>query len=372
MSEINIEKVDNSFEFAHSTSELKDNNFETEPIGFFKDAMIRFVRNKASVVAFAIISLVVLMSFIGPYMNEYGYKEQDVKLSYMPSRIPILEKFGIADGTRVKRVRKTSIEEKYKDSLVEIVKEYKIGKTEMADIRYDVYVKRGVEDKYFWFGTDSLGRDQWTRLWRGVRISLLIAVIAMTVNIFIGVVYGAISGYYGGVVDLAMQRFIEILGGIPTIVVMILFILYYGSGIKAIAFALCLKGWIGMSMMIRAQFYKYKRMEYVLASRTLGAADMTLIFRHILPNALGILITMASLAIPGAIFSESFLAYLGLGIQAPEPSIGVLLSEGQKVLMEYPHLTIYPGILISILMISFNLLGNGLRDAFDPTLRGQE
>ena len=169
-----------------------------------------------------------------------------------------------------------------------------------------------------------------------------------------------------------MQRFIEILGGVPTIVVMILFILYYGSGILPIALALCLKGWIGMSRMIRAQFYKYKRMEYVLASRTLGAKDLTLIFRHILPNAIGVLITMAALAIPRAIFQESFLAYLGLGIQAPEPSIGILLAEGQKVLIDHPHLTLFPAILISTLMISFNLLGNGLRDAFDPTLRGIE
>jgi oligopeptide transport system permease protein len=194
----------------------------------------------------------------------------------------------------------------------------------------------------------------------------------MSVNIIIGVVYGAISGYYGGLVDLGMQRFIEVLNGIPFLVVIILFVLYYGPGIIPIAMALCLTGWIGMSRMIRAQFYKYKGMEYVLASRTLGATDRTLIFRHILPNAFGIIITMSALAIPGAIFQESFLAYIGLGIQAPEPSIGVLLAEGQLVLLEYPHLTIFPALVISILMISFNLLGNGLRDAFDPTLRGQE
>ena len=131
-------------------------------------------------------------------------------------------------------------------------------------------------------------------------------------------------------------------------------------------------GWIGMSRMIRAQFLKYKEMEYVLASRTLGASDRTLIFRHILPNAIGIIITMAALEIPGAIFSESFLAYIGLGIQAPESSIGVLLADGQKVLLEFPHLTVFPSLVISIMMIAFNLMGNGLRDAFDPTLRGIE
>ena len=194
----------------------------------------------------------------------------------------------------------------------------------------------------------------------------------MAVNILIGIIYGAISGYYGGWIDLLMQRFIEVIGGVPYLVIVILFVFYYGPGIIPIALAMCMTGWIGMSRMIRAQFLKYKEMEYVLASRTLGASDRTLIFRHILPNAAGIIITMSALEIPGAIFGESFLPYIGLGIQAPVPSIGVLLADGQKVLLQYPHLTIFPAFVISIMMIAFNLMGNGLRDAFDPTLRGIE
>ncbi len=189
---------------------------------------------------------------------------------------------------------------------------------------------------------------------------------------FIGVVYGAVSGYYGGWVDMVMQRIIEIIGGIPSLVLIILFVMYLGAGIVPFILAMILTGWIGMSRMIRAQFYKYKGQEYVLASRTMGAKDRTLIFRHILPNAIGPIITQATLAVPGAIFTESFLSYLGLGIEAPEPSIGVLLAEGQKVLLDHPHLTLFPAIIISLLMLSFNLFGNGLRDAFDPTLRGQE
>lgn len=366
-------KSENKFEFIHlDVDVLRDEKFEGEAIGFFKDAMIRFMRNKASVAAFIIISIIVVMSIFGPMLNEYDYKEQNIQLALMPARIPGIEKLGIFDGVKTINVRKDSIEEKYKDSLVEIVEEYKVRDVDMATIKIDMYKYKGVEDKYFWFGTDSLGRDQWTRLWRGSRISLIIAVLSMSVNIVVGVIYGAISGYYGGVVDLIMQRIIEIIGSIPLTVIVILFVFYYGPGIIPIAIALCLTGWIGMSRMIRAQFYKYKRMEYVLAARTLGATDRILIFRHILPNAVGIIITMSALAIPGAIFSESFLAYIGLGLQAPEPSIGVLLAEGQQVLLEHPHLTIFPAFLISILMISFNLLGNGLRDAFDPTLRGQE
>ena len=200
----------------------------------------------------------------------------------------------------------------------------------------------------------------------------MISLIAMAVNILVGIIYGSISGYYGGWVDLLMQRIIEILGGVPYLVIVILFVFYYGPGIIPLAIAMCMTGWIGMSRMIRAQFLKYKEMEYVLASRTLGASDRTLIFRHILPNAIGIIITMSALEIPGAIFGESFLAYIGLGIQAPESSIGVLLADGQKVLLEHPHLTVFPAVIISIMMIAFNMMGNGLRDAFDPTLRGIE
>lgn len=366
-------KSENKFEFIHLDAEvLRDEKFEGEAIGFFKDAMLRFRKNRASVAAFIIILIIVVMSIFGPMINEYDYKQQNIQLALMPARIPVIEKLGIFDGVKTINVRKESIEEKYKDSLVKIVEEYKVRDVDMATIKVDMYKYKGVKDKYFWFGTDSLGRDQWTRLWRGSRISLIIAVLSMSVNIVVGVIYGAISGYYGGVVDLIMQRIIEVIGGIPLMVIVILFVLYDGPGIIPIAIALCLTGWIGMSRMIRAQFYKYKGMEYVLASRTLGATDRVLIFRHILPNAVGIIITMSALAIPSAIFSESFLAYIGLGLQAPEPSIGVLLSEGQQVLLEHPHLTIFPAFLISILMISFNLLGNGLRDAFDPTLRGQE
>ncbi len=243
----------------------------------------------------------------------------------------------------------------------------------MVKAKINMYKAKGAEDKYFWLGTDSIGRDMWTRLWRGSRVSLAIGIFAVLINMIIGVVYGSISGYYGGWVDMVMQRIIEVIGGIPSLVLIILFVMYLGSGIVPFILAMVLTGWIGMSRMIRAQFYKYKGQEYVLASRTMGAKDRTLIFRHILPNAIGPIITQATLAVPGAIFTESFLSYLGLGIGAPEPSIGgVLLAEGQKALLEYPHLTLFPAIIISLLMLSFNLFGNGLRDAFDPTLRGQE
>ena len=368
------------FEYVHFDEKIHDEAIKGEAIGFFKDAMIRFRKNKAALVSFVIIAILAIMAIIGPSIGKFTYDEQNVKMTNMTPRIS-WAKSDFFSGIKKKEVRETSIEEKYADSHLETVSTREIMGVPMATIKYDQYKQVEVENPnlepkptsvYHWFGSDYLGRDLWTRLWRGLRVSFLISLIAMAVNIFVGIVYGAVSGYYGGWTDLIMQRIIEILGGVPYLVIVILFVFYYGPGIVPLALAMCMTGWIGMSRMIRAQFLKYKEMEYVLASRTLGASDRTLIFRHILPNAIGIIITMAALEIPGAIFSESFLAYIGLGIQAPESSIGVLLADGQKVLLEHPHLTVFPSIVISVMMIAFNLMGNGLRDAFDPTLRGIE
>ncbi|MCF6460279.1 ABC transporter permease [Clostridium sp. Cult3] len=371
---IKIDKED--FEFVQLDEDIKDEKFKGEAIGFFKDAMLRFKKNKASIVAGWIILIIIFMAIVGPSMNKYTYRQQHIDWALLPPRVRGLEKLGIFDGTKVMDVKKDNLEDKYAGCVVKILDEYDIeymgSKTPMVKAKINVYKLKGAEDVYFWLGTDSIGRDLWTRLWRGSRISLFIGIMAVLINMLIGVVYGSISGYYGGWVDMIMQRIIEVIGGIPSLVLIILFVMYMGAGIVPFILAMILTGWIGMSRMIRAQFYKYKGQEYVLASRTMGAKDRTLIFRHILPNAIGPIITQATLAVPGAIFTESFLSYLGLGIGAPEPSIGVLLAEGQKVLLDHPHLTLFPAIVISLLMLSFNLFGNGLRDAFDPTLRGQE
>lgn len=369
--------TDEDFQLVQMDTDIKDEKFEGKPIGFFKDAMIRFRRNKASLISFFMIAFILFMAAFGPMMNKYTYRQQNTSWGLLPPKMQGIEKLGIFDGTKVIETTEKSVKTRYKDVIVgepynEHYKTIRGKEYKYYDVKIDVYKFKKAEGQYFWFGTDTLGRDLWTRLWRGTRISIFIGFLAAMVNMFIGVVYGSISGYYGGLVDMFMQRFIEILGSIPMLVVIILFIMYFGTGIIPIAMALVITGWIGMSKMIRAQFYRYKRMEYVLASRTMGATDNKLIFRHILPNAIGPIITQVTLAIPAGIFSESFLAYLGLGIQAPEPSIGVLLAEGQNYLINFPFFTMFPALVISILMIAFNLFGNGLRDAFDPTLRGQE
>ena len=354
-------------------NKIFDQNIEGEAIGFFKDAYLRFKKNKAAIISLWIILLIIFMAVFGPMMSPYHFREQHTSFGTLPPRIPVLENFGIADGCVEMDVFKADLEE-YGDAVKEIKKEYtwkfRNKEVEKAVIKLDLYKYKGAEEHYFIFGTDNIGRDLFVRLWRGTRISLLIGVISVLINCFIGVVYGAVSGYYGGKVDMVMQRLAEILGGIPFLVMSILFIMVLGAGVWSFILVLIVTGWIGMSRMIRAQFYRYKDYEYVMASRTMGAPDRTLIFRHILPNAIGPIITQANFAVPSAIFSESFLSYLGLGIQAPEPSIGVLLAEGQKVLTSSPHLTLFPALVVSALMLAFNMFGNGLRDAFDPRMRG--
>ena len=223
----------------------------------------------------------------------------------------------------------------------------------------------------FVFGTDSDGIDMLTKSLSCLKNSLLLAVITSGVCLIIGLIWGSISGYFGGSVDLIMERITDILSGVPWIVVMTLVMLLLNRTIVTFGIAICLTGWIGTSSRTRTQFYRFKGREYVLASRTLGASDARLIFRHILPNGLGTIVTGSVLMIPSTIFSEATLSYLGLGINSGD-SFGVLLANNQVNLNSRPMLIIWPSIIIALLMISFNLFGNGLRDALNPTLKGGE
>lgn len=366
---------DQAFEMTQLDAKLKDQKFEGKPISFFMDAWLRFKSNRASLIALIIIVFIVLLAIVGPMVRPYTFRTQHTSFGILPPRVQGLEKLGIMDGTKVLEFQAAELPD-YGDAVVKILEEYtwmyKKREIPMVRAKIDMYELKDAKDHYFWFGTDDIGRDMFVRVWRGARISLMIGFASALINCLIGVVYGSVSGYYGGSVDMLMQRAVDVLGSIPFLVISILFIMVMGAGIRSFILVLILVNWIPMSRMIRAQFYRYKDYEYVMASRTMGAKDRILIFRHILPNAIGPIITMATLAIPGAIFSEAFLSYLGLGIQAPEPSIGVLLAEAQKKLTSSPHLTLFPALVVSILMLAFNIFGNGLRDAFDPRLRGSE
>ena len=229
----------------------------------------------------------------------------------------------------------------------------------------------------FVFGTNVYGQDILVCLASGARLSFLLSVGVCVINFIIGAIYGAIEGYYGGVTDLVMERVSDILADVPFIVVATLFQMHLAQKVGPVVsllFAFVMTGWIGMASRVRMQFYRFKNQEYVLASRTLGASDWRVMWKHIFPNSLGTIVTGAVLAIPGVIFSESMLSYLGIvNLETSSlTSIGTMLSQGSDKLSTYPHVIFFPAVFIALLMISFNLFGNGLRDAFNPTLRGSE
>lgn len=221
------------------------------------------------------------------------------------------------------------------------------------------------------FGTDKQGYDMFKYVFEGLRNSLLLGVLTFAVCFVFGLIWGAICGYFGGTTDLIMERITDILAGLPWIVLMTLIILKAGQTFWTFALALCLTGWIGTAATTRTQFYRFRGREYVLASRTLGASDARLIAKHILPNALGTIITGAVLMIPSVIFSEATISYLGLGFKGLS-SLGVILSDNQAELFNHPYQLIFPSVVIALIMISFNLFGNGLRDAINPSLKGED
>lgn len=242
---------------------------------------------------------------------------------------------------------------------------------------YDWFTYINGQEPAFLFGTDSMGHDILTRLASGARFSLLLSVIVSVMNFIIGLVYGAVEGYYGGKLDMVMERIADVLYSVPYMVLFSLLQLRWGKEIGvvgALLLAFVLTGWIGVAGTVRAQFYRFKGQEYVLAARTLGAKDPRLIARHILPNALGTIVTSCVLMVPGVIFTESSLSYLGvLNLDSSTlTSVGTMLSNGQTALSTYPHAIFFPAMFISLMMISFNLFGNGLRDALNPSLRGAE
>lgn len=330
------------FAFQHKDEELIDTNFASQ--SFWKEAFVRFRKNKGAVISFFCILLIILLAIVGPHMTPYTYATQDVANQNMAPRVQGLEKLGIFDGS---------------ESVKASGKIKKINK----------YESNQADDTYYWFGSDSLGRDIWTRTWTGTRISLYIAVVAVLVDMLFGLSYGLISGYFGGKVDMVMQRIVEIVNSIPTLVVVTLMMLVFSPGLTSITIALIITGWIGMSRIARAEMLKLKEREFVLASRTLGAGSFRVIFSEIFPNIFGPVITQTMFSIPHAIFTEAFLAFIGLGVPSPLASLGTMISDGYKNFTTHPYQIVFPLIVMSVLMLSFTLMADGLREALDPKMK---
>lgn len=222
------------------------------------------------------------------------------------------------------------------------------------------------------FGTDDIGRDLWVRTWMGARVSLAIGFIAAFLNSVIGCIIGGVSGYYGGWVDSVLMRIIDVLYGIPTLIVTILIMVIMGSGVVPLIIAMIMTGWIGAARFVRGEMLRLKEQDFVAAAKLLGVSDFVIIVKHIIPNILGLIITNLAMAVPQAIFREAFLSYIGIGIAPPGCSWGVLAKAGAKMLRIYPYQMFIPAFFICTTMLALNLLGDGLRDAFDPKLRGTE
>lgn len=281
-----------------------------------------------------------------------------------------------ADGVPIRKVNNVTVRVNKFANIV----------TYTYDVEFDGAYYNGFDSMpYFWFGTDKDGRDLFAQIWLSLRTSLFLGLIVSVINVVVGVIYGAIEGFYGGKVDFVMERFADYIASFPGLTILTIIYLNYGPGLMLLLIYLTYSGWIGTASTTRIQFYRYRGREYVLASKSLGASDKRLIFKHILPNSMGIIITRSILSIPSMIFVEASLSFLGFGIgrgvtldfglfKMPGLSLGVLLQEGQGAMLipgRFYQLLI-PSIVIIILMISFNMFGNALRDAFNPTLRGQE
>ncbi len=279
-------------------------------VGYWADAWRRFKENKIALVALGIMIVLVFMVIFGPAISGYNFEQMDTSA---------------------------------------------INQRPSAE---------------HWFGTDSLGRDLFARVWQAGRVSLAIGIVGAVVASVIGSIYGGIASYFGGVVDDIMMRIVEILLSIPYLIIVILISVVTDSkSMGTMMLALTLTGWCGIARLVRGQMLQLKSQEYVLAANALGVSPIKTIIRHMIPNTIGIIIVAITFDIPGYIFSEAFLSYIGLGIQPPDTSWGALASAAQQNFMFYPYQLFFPALMIALTMLSFTLLGDGLRDALDPKLR---
>lgn len=293
-------------------NEAKMESISRPSLSYWQDGWRRLKKNKIAFVSLILVGIYIIFAIIGPFLTEYSYTTTNAQASN--------ETFS----------------------------------------------------KEHWFGTDRLGRDLWSRVWMGARVSLTIGFAAAVLNSILGVIIGGISGYYGGNIDMFIMRLIDVMYGIPYIIVAILVMMVLGSGMQSLIIAMIIVGWIGSARFVRGEVLRLKNQDFVSAAKVMGIPEGRIVFKHIMPNVLGLIVTNLTMAVPGYIFSEAFLSYIGLGIQPPECSWGSLTKIGAQAFRSYPYQLFVPAFFICTTMLALNLLGDGLRDALDPKLRGQE
>ncbi|AVK62280.1 ABC transporter permease [Lactobacillus sp. CBA3605] len=305
---------------------------------FGQDVWRRLKSNKTAFTSFIVLILLFLMAFAGQTVYHHNPNDQSPKYANLPPKIPGVSIHGLN------------------------------GHITQSGEDVDAYKQAGASSNvHYLLGTDYLGRDLLARIMYGTRVSLEIALIATLIDLTIGVGFGIFSGWRGGRVDLFMQRIIEILSSIPALVVMVLMATaFQKTGMASIIAALALINWTTMARLTRAQTLQLKNQDFILAARTLGESSTKIAWKHLLPNLSSIIIIQTMFTIPNAIFFEAFLSYIGIGISSPQASLGTLISDGQKNFQFLPYQMWYPAIVLIVLMLAFNLLGDGMRDAFDP------
>ncbi len=326
--------VKDDFRFLDRRDLNVDRNFASQ--SYWKGVLIHFFKNRRAVIGLVIITLIILLAVFGPVMNSFGYRDI---VQYRNENNKRVVARGIAP---------------------QIPALHQLFTGEEPEGDFSQYT--------FLFGTDDMGRDLWTRTWYGARVSLLIAFVTIFIDMIIGMSYGLISGYFGGMTDNIMQRFVEIANSVPRLVIVSVLAIFMPKGMGLVIVALLLTEWIGMSKIARAEMLKTKEQEYVLASRTLGAKSGHIIFKEILPNTIGPIITQVMFSIPTAIFTEAFLSFVGVGIALPECSVGTLIEDGFNNITTLPYQILPPIIVLALLMLGFNFIGDGLREALAPKL----